>query len=232
MADLESLKKKAALQALKHVKSGMLVGLGTGSTARHFIDGLGEKVRAGELTGISAIATSKASDEQARGYGISMVELSGQTLDIAVDGMDEVDPQLNAIKGLGGALVREKIVESCAARFILIGDETKTVTQLGEKAPVPVEVVQFAYRATRAKLESLNIVPELRRADGQAVVTDNGNYIFDCALTPPVNAETLASLISATPGVVGHGLFLGMAERAYIATTTEVITLLKEGASA
>lgn len=221
MADLESLKKKAALQALGHIESDMLVGLGTGSTARYFIDGLGEKIRSGELTGITAVATSKASDQQARGYGIEMVELVGQTLDIAIDGMDEVDPQLNAIKGLGGALTREKIVESCAAQFILIGDETKTVEHLGQKARVPVEVVQFGYKSTHKKLEQLGLDPALRLSDTAPFVTDNHNYIFDCAFSQK-DVLSLARDIATTPGVVEHGFFLGMAARAYIASSTDV----------
>ena len=227
MADLEALKKEAALKALRHIKSGMLVGLGTGSTARYLIEGLGEKLKRGELKSITAIATSKASDKQARDLGITMTELTGQSLDIAIDGMDEVDPQLNAIKGLGGALTREKIVESCAKTFILIGDETKTVRHIGEKAPIPVEVVQFGYQATQKKLESLGTRPILREKDGKPFITDNGNYILDCHITPPVDIYKLAQEVSSTPGVVEHGLFLDMAVLAYVATSQGVKTLHK-----
>lgn len=231
MADLEALKKVAALKALDHVKSGMLVGLGTGSTAKHFIAGLGEELAKGELKNITGIATSKASDEQARNLNIPMVELVGQRLDVAIDGMDEVDADLNAIKGLGGALTREKMVESCADFFILIGDETKTVTNIGEKAPIPVEVVQFAHLSTQAKLERLGTNPVLRELNSEPFVTDNGNFIFDCHITPPKDIYALAAALSSTPGVVEHGLFLGMAKLAYIATQTEVITMMKEDAS-
>ncbi|MCA9835278.1 MAG: ribose-5-phosphate isomerase RpiA [Trueperaceae bacterium] len=228
MTDLESLKKQAALKALEHVQSNMLVGLGTGSTAKYFIAGLGEKLAKGDLKNISAIATSKASEDQAIGLGIPMVELEGQSIDLAIDGMDEVDPHLNAIKGLGGALTREKMVESCARFFILIGDETKTVQNIGEKAPIPVEVVQFAWKATQKKLEALDTRPVLRLKDGKPFVTDNGNFILDCHIRPPREVFSLAQTLSATPGVVEHGLFLDMAQIAYIATQTDILVMTKD----
>ena len=228
MADLETLKQQAALKALEQVKSGMLVGLGTGSTAKYFIAGLGEKVARGELTNITAIATSKASEEQATGLGIRMLELEGQSIDIAIDGMDEVDPQLNAIKGLGGALTREKMVESCAKLFILIGDESKTVQNIGEKAPIPVEVVQFAWKSTQKKLERLDTRPIRREKQGKAFITDNGNYILDCHISPPRDVYALAEALSATPGVLEHGLFLDMAQTAYIATQTEIFVMQRK----
>lgn len=224
MADLEALKKQAALQAVEHVKSGMRIGLGTGSTAKYAIEVIGERFQKGELTDITAIATSKASETLAASYGVPQIELSGQRLDVAIDGMDELDPQLNAIKGLGGALTREKIVEACADMLILIADETKLVEQLGEKAPIPVEVVPFAWKATEAKLESLNLRSERRLKEGDAFVTDNGNYILDCYVTPPVDPYKLAIAISTIPGVVEHGLFLDMAKLAYIAHPDKVVS--------
>ena len=225
--ELEALKKEAALKALEQVKSGMLVGLGTGSTAKHFITALGAKLKHGDLTAITAVATSVSSEEQALGLGINLVPLTGQTLDLAVDGMDEVDPKLNVIKGLGGALTREKIVESCAAQFILIGDETKTVNHLGEKTPLPVEVVQFAWKATAKKLSALGLAPKLRHQEDVPFVTDNGNYILDCHMQLPLDVHALAQNISMTPGVLEHGLFLDMASLAYIATSTELKVLEK-----
>ena len=225
--DLEELKKEAALRALECVESGMLVGLGTGSTAKYFIAGLGEKLKRGDLKDITAVATSAASEQQARALGISLISLIGQNLDIAIDGMDEADPELNAIKGLGGALTREKIVESCAELFILIGDETKTVKHLGEKAPIPVEVVKFAWEATAAKLTALGTVPQIRHKEKTPFITDNSNYILDCHIQPPFDVYGLAEKIISTPGVVEHGLFLGMASRAYIATQAGVDVLEK-----
>ena len=225
MPDLEALKKQAALKALEHVKSGMLLGLGTGSTAKYVIEGVGERLASGDLTDITAVVTSEASEALAHKLGIPLVELTGQTLDVAIDGMDEVDPQLDAIKGLGGALTREKIVEACAAFFILVGDETKQVTHLGEKAPVPVEVVSFGWQATQKKLTALGCRVERRSKEGETFVTDNGNFVLDCHLSPPVDVHALAREVSSTPGVVEHGLFLGMAHLAYVAAQNEVLTL-------
>ena len=226
---LEAQKERAALEAVKHIESGMLIGLGTGSTAKYAIQAVGERLRDGTLSDIRAVVTSKASGAMAEALNIPLVELTGQTLDVALDGMDELDPDLNAIKGLGGALTREKIVEACAKLLVLIGDETKRVKHLGERALIPVEVVPFGWRATRGKLEALDCRPTLRVRNGETFVTDNGNYILDCAVTPPVDVYALASEMSALPGVVEHGLFLDMAGLAYVATSQEVVTLTRGG---
>lgn len=226
---LELLKLKAARAALAHVESGMLVGLGTGSTARHFIDGLGEKLARGELTGVRAVATSQASAAQAEALGIPLVELDG-ALDVAVDGMDELDVELNAIKGLGGALTREKIVESCARCLILIGDVSKRVDYLGQKAPVPIEILPFGWRATIGKLEQLGLTVTRRMAGAAPFITDNGNYIVHAQTAGPRDMATLAQQLSCTPGVVEHGLFLHMACCAYIATPNGVERLVRPGA--
>lgn len=225
--ELESLKKQAALQALEHVEAGMLLGLGTGSTAKHFIDALGKKVRRGELENIRAVSTSKISEAQARNYGVEILDLTGQPLDLAVDGMDEITDELNVIKGLGGALTREKIVEACAKVFILIGDETKLVSYLGEKTPIPVEVVPFGWQATLKKLEALGVQPSRREDEGEPYVTDNGNYIIHCATSEPKDVHALAQQLASTPGVVEHGLFLNMAQKAYVATKDGVKVLNK-----
>ncbi len=231
--NIESLKQQAAVQALEHVQSGMTLGLGSGSTATYFIQALGEKLKNGELKNIVAVPSSKRSETLAKELGIPLVELSPDGVDVAIDGMDEVDPELNAIKGLGGAQTREKIVASSSRLFILIGDETKTVKHLGEKAPIPVEVIPFGYKATVAKLALLSTRPEQRMgtekgSGGDApFITDNGNYIFHCFVTPPVDAVKLAREISSIPGVVEHGLFLGMAKIAYVATSKEVLKLEK-----
>lgn len=227
--NLESLKQQAALQALEHVKSGMTVGLGSGSTATYFIKALGEKLKVGDLKNIVGVPSSKQSETLAKELAIPLVELTEDGVDVCIDGMDEVDPQLNAIKGLGAAQTREKIVASSARLFILIGDETKTVTQLGEKAPIPVEVISFGYKATVAKLSALGTRPEQRMKDGEPFITDNGNYIFHCHVTPPIDAAKLAAGLSSTPGVLEHGLFLGMAKIAYVATSKEVVRLEAKG---
>ena len=227
MADLEAQKKRAALTALTHVESGMLVGLGTGSTAKYATEGLGAALAAGRLHGVRAVVTSEASGVLATRCGIPVLAFTGQILDLAVDGMDELDPHLNAVKGLGGALTREKIVESYATTLILVGDETKRVAYLGERAPVPVEVVVFAWQATAKHLSALGCRPTRREQAGQPFVTDNGNYILDCRTERPDDVYALAAALSAVPGVVEHGLFLDMATLAYIATADEVLTFQK-----
>jgi ribose 5-phosphate isomerase A len=223
--DIEHLKKQAAVYALEHVQSGMVVGLGSGSTATYFIQALGEKLQRGELSDIVGVPSSKRSQELALELSIPLQELTPQGVDVAIDGMDEVDPKLNAIKGLGGAQTREKIVASSAKVFILIGDETKMVKQLGEKAPVPVEVIPFGYKATWSKLAKLVTKVEQRMNGKEPFLTDNGNYILHCQVTPPIDAEKLATSISLIPGVVEHGLFLHMAELAYVATHHDVLKL-------
>ena len=230
MADLETLKKRAALAAVEHVESGMLVGLGTGSTAKYAILGLGAALAEGRVQNVSAVVTSEASGALATRSGIPLVELTGQTLDLAIDGMDELDPDLNAIKGLGGALTREKIVETCATTLVLVGDETKRVAYLGERAPVPVEVVVFAWQATAQHLGALGCRPTRREHTGQPFVTDNGNYILDCRIDRLEDVYTFAAALSAVPGVVEHGLFLDMVALAYIATAAEVLTFRKPAA--
>jgi ribose 5-phosphate isomerase A len=223
--NIESLKQQAAVQALSHVQSGMTVGLGSGSTATYFIKALGEKLRMGELKNIVGVPSSKNSETLAKELTIPLTELTADGVDVCIDGMDEVDPQLNAIKGLGAAQTREKIVASSAKLFILIGDETKTVKQLGEKAPIPVEVIPFGYKSTVAKLAALGTRPEQRMNGSEPFITDNNNYIFHCHVTPPIDAAMLAAGLSATPGVLEHGLFLGMARLAYVATSKEVLRL-------
>jgi ribose 5-phosphate isomerase A len=227
---LEDFKAEAAELALSQVKSGMLLGLGTGSTAKYFIEGLGRKLGQGELSDIRGVATSKGSEAQARALGIDLIELTGEPLDLAVDGMDEVDDNLNAVKGLGGALTREKIVESCAKVFILIGDETKRVNYIGEKAPVPIEIVPFGWQATLKKLAQLDMVLERRMMEENPFITDNGNFIVHGRVRRQTDPYALAKAISLTPGVVEHGLFLNMASCAYIAGREGVKKLERQGA--
>lgn len=215
--DSDALKRAAADAALELVEDGMTLGLGTGSTAHWFVAGLAERLRSGSLRGLRGVPTSEATARQAREAGVELVELPAEGVDLAVDGMDELSPSLDAVKGLGGALLREKVVAAAARRFVLIGDESKLVSRLGEKAPVPVEVVRFGLKRTEYLLASLGAQTSLRLAGGEPFVTDNGNHVVDCRFAAPFDPEELAAEISALPGVVEHGLFLGMADLAFVA---------------
>lgn len=216
------MKRAAAVRALRLVENGMLIGLGTGSTARWLVAELGAALARGELGGIAAVATSRQTEEQAAALGIRLVELPADGVDLAIDGMDELTPDLQVVKGLGGALTREKIVAASAARFVLIGDESKRVAHLGEKAPLPVEAVRFGARRTARLLADLGASTRLRMAGGEPFLTDNGNVIYDLAFDAPFDAWDVAARLAGLPGVVEHGLFLGMAERAFVAGATEV----------
>lgn len=221
----EAFKERAAQEAIKHVESGMRVGLGTGSTAKYAILGIAERLRRGDLKDIRAAATSKETERLATEGNIPLFDIDGDGVDVAIDGMDEVAPNLDVIKGLGGALLREKIVESRAKLFILIGDESKRVRYIGEKAPVPVEILQFGFDSTRKDLERLGCRPVLRERDGKPFMSDNGNPIVDCYFDEPFDTHETALAISATPGVLEHGLFLDMAKIAYVAGDDGVIRL-------
>ncbi|ACO45987.1 ribose 5-phosphate isomerase A [Deinococcus deserti] len=222
MSDLEALKKEAAVRAAALVESGMRVGLGTGSTAKYAIEELGRRIASGELKDIVGVATSEASDQLARQLGIPVEPLDPRPLDIAIDGADEIDPKLNLIKGLGGALLREKLTEVQARRFIVIADHTKTVTHLGEKAPVPVEIAKFGFLSTIERLRAMGLGGRLRQPGAQPYVTDNGNHIFDAQLPESFDPATLERQLKGTLGVVETGFFLGMAERAFVASPDEV----------
>ncbi len=216
------MKHAAALRALALVENGMVVGLGTGSTARWLLEELGSRLTKGTLKNVVGVATSRQTEERAKRLGIRLVELPEDGLDLAIDGMDELTPDLQAIKGLGGALTREKIVAASAKRFVLIGDESKRVSYLGEKAPLPVEVVNFGTKRTVRLLEDLGAEPRLRHVGGAPFITDNDNVVYDLHFSAPFDAPQVAELLAHMPGVVEHGLFLGMAERAYVAGATGV----------
>jgi ribose 5-phosphate isomerase A len=220
MSVLDDYKRQAALAALVHVRSGMRVGLGSGSTASHMVRELGRRLAAGELRGVRGVPTSGRTENLAREVGVPLVELGADGVDVAIDGMDEVDPRLDAIKGLGGALVREKIVAAAARVFVLIGDAGKPVARLGERAPVPVEVLAFGWRRTEARLRDLGADPQLRVRNGTTFATDNGNLVLDCSLPAAFDAAAVrrfAAAVDGVPGVLGHGLFLGLASRVYLA---------------
>jgi ribose 5-phosphate isomerase A len=218
----DDLKKRAAARALELVRPGMRLGLGTGSTAKHFVDLLGVRVAAG--LEVICVATSQATQDQALALGIPMSSLDETPeLDLTVDGADEIDSGLRLIKGGGAAHLREKIVASASARMIVIADDTKLVAQLG-RFPLPIEVLPFGLEATRRAvaraIESVGESGELvlrRRPDGGAVVTDNGNHILDAHLRTISAPDALATALNAVPGMVEHGLFLGIATGAILA---------------
>ncbi len=217
MPELERYKKEAALAALRHVLDGMVLGLGTGTTVRYAILELGERLRKGELKEIVGVPTSKATARLAEEVGIPLAELGPEGVDLAIDGADEVAPGLLLTKGGGGALLGEKIVERAAETFVVVADYTKKVQRLGERFPLPVEVVPFGYRRTLVELAALGGKPVLRSREGEPVLSDHGHFLVDLHLGPIEDPRALAARLAEIPGVVEHGLFLGMADLAYIA---------------
>ncbi|HME85448.1 MAG TPA: ribose-5-phosphate isomerase RpiA [Roseiarcus sp.] len=226
--DSERLKREAARRALDLVEPGMRLGLGTGTTARHFVDLVGEKVAQGLK--VRCVATSEATFAQAKGLGIPMTTLDDMPeLDLTVDGADEIDPELRLIKGGGGALLREKIVAAASRSMAVIADASKLVPRLGA-FPLPIEVVPFGLTATRGHIrktiESLGLSGDMvLRGGGSPFVTDGGHFILDCRLGAIPDAERLAAALSAIPGVVEHGLFIGYARAAFVAGAASVETL-------
>lgn len=220
-------KTNAAAAALDLVESGMRLGIGTGSTATEFIRLLGERVAGG--LDVVGVATSEQSADQCRELGIALTTLDETPeLDLAVDGADEFDPALNLIKGGGGALLREKIVASAAARFVVIADVGKKVDVLG-RFPLPVEIIPMARRPLSERLSGWGAKVTLRtKPDGAPFVTDEGHQILDCAFGPTIgDAPDLAARLSPLAGVVEHGLFCGMAERVIIGREEGVETLMR-----
>ncbi len=215
------LREQAAGYALNEVRDGMILGLGTGRTTAYFIELLGSSIQQGTLKGIRGVPTSKATEAQALRLGIPLVSLSDYPqLDLAVDGADEVDPDLNLIKGLGRALLREKFVEVHAKKLVIVVDESKLVSKLGQKGPVPVEIIRFEHQAMINWLISLGCRAELwLEADGSPIVTDNGNYLVRCWFREGIpDAYALANALTCRPGVVEHGLFLDMAKEVIVAS--------------
>jgi ribose 5-phosphate isomerase A len=219
---MDGLKRQAAARALLSVRDSMKLGLGTGSTAKHFVDLLGERVRAGLK--VVGVPTSEATRIQATECGILLTTLDDvDRLDLTVDGADEIDHALNAIKGGGGALLREKIVAAASDRMIVIADDSKWVEVLG-RFPLPVEVVPFGLAATQRAMEKafaqsgVSGQMVLRTGgDGHVFVTDGGHWIVDAHLGRIADAPRLAGLLSSIPGVVEHGLFIGLASTAMLA---------------
>ncbi len=217
-------KEAAARASLRFVKDGQVVGLGTGSTAAQFIRLLGEQVKHGLR--IRGIPTSERSREQAAELGIPLTTLDEcQKIDVTVDGADEVDPELRLIKGGGGALLREKIVASATKYYVIITDATKRVPVLG-KFPLPVEVIKFAQAVVRSRIEALGAAVDMRMGtDGKPYLTDENNYILDCRFGQIRDPDGLARRLSDMPGVVEHGLFIGMASLVLVASGSEIVEL-------
>ncbi len=199
-------------RALESVEDGSTIGLGSGRAAEAFVKALGERVRAGKLR-IRGVPTSDRTAALALQEGITLSTLAEVgILDLTVDGADEVDPQLDLIKGYGRALVREKIVAASSGRLIILVGEEKLVPRLGTRGKLPVEVLPFALALCQRRLDQLKCRPVLDVREGKPFVTDNGNYIVDCEVEPIADAPALEMDMRAIPGVVGTGLFVGMAE--------------------
>ncbi|HEX8682594.1 MAG TPA: ribose-5-phosphate isomerase RpiA [Ardenticatenaceae bacterium] len=226
----EQWKREAARAAVeREVRSGMTLGLGTGSTVAHALDALGEALREWRLENVRGVPTSEQTAARARELGIPLLELhEAGELDVTIDGADEIDTNLDLIKGLGGALLREKMVAQATRRLVIIADGGKRVERLGQKAPVPVEVVPFGWRAHLPFLESLGARPVLREEAGEPYRTDNGNYVIDCHFEPEegiLDPQVLDWQLLGRAGIVEHGLFLDMAAIAYVAGPGGLVVL-------
>ena len=225
----DDLKRMAAEQAVEFVRSGMALGLGSGSTALLAIRRLGELLRQGQVRDIVGVPTSEQTAAEARRLGIPLTDLEAHpTLDLTIDGADEVDPHLNLIKGGGGALLREKIVAQARRREIIVVDSSKLSPALGTRFAVPVEVIPFGCASQAEYLRSLGaeVLPR-RNRDGSLFATDHGNYILDCRFGPIADPEGLASRLKARAGIVEHGLFLGLATDVIVASQSGISHLTR-----
>ena len=222
----DELKRAAAMRAIEEVEDGMVLGLGTGSTASFVVEGLGRRVAAGLR--VVGIPTSERTAAQARALGIPIATFAEyQSIDLTIDGADEVElGTLDLIKGLGGALLREKIVAAASRRLVIVVDQEKLVERLGEHTPVPVEVTQFGWQATAVALAKLGCVPERRYTIGeQPFVTDGGNHILDCRFDPLNDPGEVERNIAMTVGAVESGLFVGRSSMVVVASPTGVEVL-------
>jgi len=215
----DDLKKAAALKAVEFVTSGTILGLGTGSTVSYAVERIGLLIKEGKLTNIVGVPTSKETEVLALKSGVPLTSLrDNPRIDITIDGADEVDINLNLIKGGGGALFREKIVAEASQRIIIVIDESKFTNQIGSKWPVPVEIATFALKPVTEYITELGAKTDMRMtSDGLIYVTDEGNNIIDCNFGPLTDPETIASKLSRKSGVIEHGLFLDLATDVIIA---------------
>jgi ribose 5-phosphate isomerase len=227
--DLDQLKKAAAYEAAQFVRHGMIVGLGTGSTAKHMIRALGEKVRAG--MNLRGVPTSQETASLAKQAGIPLLDTDNRwEIDVAIDGADQVDPQFNLIKGGGGALLKEKIVATSAKQFIVVVDHTKQVSILGGAFPLPIEVIPFGWGSTIREIELLTksrIV--LRERNGAPFLTEAGHFIVDVHLDRIAQPGELETALNLIPGVVETGLFVGRTDVLIVGTPQGVRTVLARG---
>lgn len=220
MTDRDELKQAASERAVDWVESGMVVGLGTGSTTLFAIRRIGALVQSGELQNVVGIPTSSASEALAKEVGITLTTLAEHpVIDLTIDGADEVDPALNLIKGGGGALLREKVVAQASLREIVVVDGAKLSPSLGSQHALPVEVVQFAWRPEEEYLTDMGAEVNVRRGDDNNVfVTDEGNWILDCTFPPIEDPARLSAQLARRAGIVEHGLFLGLATDLIVAS--------------
>ncbi|HEX6746402.1 MAG TPA: ribose-5-phosphate isomerase RpiA [Longimicrobium sp.] len=224
----EALKRKAAERAAEWIRDGMTLGLGTGSTVRHLLDVIAERRAAGEWREIVGVPTSVDTERRARALGIPLATLAERPrIDLTIDGADEVDPELRLIKGLGGALLREKIVAAVSAQLVIVADESKVVERLGTRAPLPVEVDPFGEPVQPDFLRSLGCEPVRRTGgDGGPFVTDGGNHVLDCRFARGIgDPQGVERALAMRPGIVESGLFLGMSTAAVIAAAGGVRVL-------
>jgi ribose 5-phosphate isomerase A len=228
MDTLESAKRAAAAAALELVEEGMKLGLGTGSTARHLVQLLAERIHRTGLQ-VECCSTSRDTADLARSLGIEIHDLDDLgPLDLAIDGADEIDPKLNLVKGGGAAHFREKVVEKAAGRFAVIADHTKLVQALGDTRLLPLEILPFAWRTTCRQLEALGgtVTPRLAK-DGEVVRTDNGNLVVDGNFGRILDPAALALRLDGVTGLLEHGLFVGMAEVAFVARPDGSVSTLR-----
>jgi ribose 5-phosphate isomerase A len=227
LVEQEEMKKQAAEKAVQYIEDGMVIGLGTGSTVEFAIKKIGEMVKEGLK--IEGIPTSLKTKRLATELKIPLIELDDHTeIDITFDGADEVDSNLNLIKGGGGALTREKIIAYHSKKVIIIVDETKIVKGLGCDSFLPVEVTKFGWSATKKVLEGLGCTAELRKIMDEAFITDNQNYIIDCDFGKITDPEALEKEINNIPGVLDNGLFIGLADQVIVGSKQGMMTLERQ----
>jgi ribose 5-phosphate isomerase A len=228
MADQNTLKRLAAERAVSFIQSGMVVGLGHGSTALLAVSALANRITRGELRDLVAVPCSPEIETAARRFGMTITNLEDHPhIDITVDGADEVDPKLNLIKGGGGALLREKIVAQASARDIIMVDESKLSPKLGVKWAVPVEVLEYGLRSQSDYIETIGGRPSLRQRDGVPFRTASGNLILDCDFGPIDDPGSLAIKLKQRTGIVEHGLFVGMATEVVVAGSDGIRVLTR-----
>ncbi|MCY3780783.1 MAG: ribose-5-phosphate isomerase RpiA [Chloroflexi bacterium] len=216
--NIQTLKQQAGEYAAQFLQSGMIIGLGSGSTAIFATRRIAQRLQSGDLRDILAVPTSLATEAAAIQLGIPLTTLADQPrIDITIDGADEVDPEFNLIKGGGGAHLREKIVAQATERLVIVVDDSKLVDQLGTTWPVPVEVIPFGWESQAAYLRSLGAMPKLRMKGDQPYQTDQGNIILDSDLGPIPDPAALARKIRSRAGIVEHGLFIGMTRDVVVA---------------